>query len=77
MTTKTRLDKLESVVGADGACPLCGQQRPDPVAYAAALADLRAKAEALIARILPHYGGDRDAALAAIRENAPSLSEYL
>jgi hypothetical protein len=44
---------------------------------AAALADLRAKAEALIAEILPHYGGDRDAALAAVREQAPTLSKYI
>lgn len=43
----------------------------------AAIAKLRADAEALIARILPHYGGDRAAALAAIRENAPALSEYI
>lgn len=44
---------------------------------AAALADLRAKAEALIAEILPHYGGDRGAALAAVREQAPTLSKYI
>lgn len=43
----------------------------------AAIAKLRADAEALLARILPHYGGDRAAALAAIRENAPALSEYV
>lgn len=73
MTTKTRLDKLENAMPIDGSCPTCGQRPPDP----AAVADLRRRAEELIADILPHYGGDRAAALEAVREQAPTLSRYL
>lgn len=40
-------------------------------------AALREKAEALLARLLPEYGGDRAAALAAFREHAPTLSAYV
>lgn len=77
MTTKRRLDKIEKALPTDGSCPTCGQRRPDPVRDAAELADLRRRAEELIAAILPHYGGDRAAALEAVREQAPTLSRYL
>ena len=40
-------------------------------------AALREKAEALLAQILPEYGGDRAAALAVFREHAPTLSAYV
>lgn len=38
---------------------------------------LREKAEELLARLLPEFAGDRDAALAAFREHAPTLSRYV
>jgi len=40
-------------------------------------AALREKAEALMQRLLPEYGGDKAAALAAFREHAPTLSQYV
>lgn len=38
---------------------------------------LREQAEALVARLLPEFNNDRAAALAALRESAPTLSEYI
>lgn len=40
-------------------------------------AELRDRAEARIAELMPHTGGDRDAAIALLREHAPKLSEYI
>ena len=40
-------------------------------------AALRERAEALLARLLPEYGGDKAAAMAAFREHAPTLSQYV
>lgn len=40
-------------------------------------AALREKAEAILAALLPEYNFNRDLALAAMRENAPTLSSYV
>ena len=40
-------------------------------------AELRERAEARLAELLPHTGGDRDAAIALLRDHAPALSEYI
>lgn len=40
-------------------------------------AALREKAEAILATLLPEYNFDRELALAAMRENAPTLSSYV
>lgn len=40
-------------------------------------AELRKEAEDILAALLPEYGHDRAAALAALREAAPTLSEYV
>ena len=72
-TIKSRIEKLERAIPADGSCPTCGQTRPDP----AALAKLRERAETRLAEILPHVDGDREAAIAQLREHSPTLSKYL
>ena len=38
---------------------------------------LREKAEAILSALIAEYAGDRDAALLAMRENAPTLSQYV
>ncbi len=40
-------------------------------------AALREKAEAMFAKLLAHHAGDKAAALAMLREYAPTLSEYV
>ena len=69
--TRKRIERIQTKLGASP-CPLCGRTdaRLDD-------AELREKAEALLVQILPQFGGDRLAALAAFREHAPTLSGYL
>lgn len=71
---KARLAKLEKAIPADGSCPLCRRQRPNREAQAAERAEFRKLAEAQIAKLLPQVGGDRDAALAVLKEHAPALA---
>lgn len=48
MTNRTRLEKLEKAIPADGSCPTCGHRRLDPMADARAVAALRQRAEAAL-----------------------------
>ena len=52
-------------------------EKPPGVAEPRNDATLRKEAEEILAALLPEYGGDKAAALAAMREVAPTLSEYV
>lgn len=75
MNTRKRIERIQSGLAALP-CPTCGQMRPSE-AKAQSEAELRKEAEEILADLLPDFGNDRAAALAAMREAAPTLSEYL
>lgn len=51
--------------------------QPTAITESRNAAELRREAEAALALLLPDYGNDKAAALAAMREIAPTLSEYV
>ena len=52
-------------------------EKPTAITESRNAAELRREAEEILAALLPEYGHDRAAALAAMREAAPTLSEYI
>ena len=52
-------------------------EKPTAITESRNAAELRREAEEILAALLPEYGHDRAAALAAMREAAPTLSEYV
>ena len=53
------------------------KKKPTAITESRNAAELRKEAEDILAALLPEYGHDRAAALAAMREAAPTLSEYV
>ena len=53
------------------------RNQPTAITESRNAAELRREAEAALALLLPDYGNDKAAALAAMREIAPTLSEYV
>lgn len=51
--------------------------QPTAITESRNAAELRKEAEDILAALLPEYGHDRAAALAAMRQAAPTLSEYV
>lgn len=51
--------------------------QPTAITESRNAAELRREAEDILAALLPEYGNDEAAALAAMREAAPTLSEYV
>lgn len=52
-------------------------EKPTSITESRSTAELRREAEEIFASLLPDYGGDKAAALAALREVAPTLSQYV
>lgn len=52
-------------------------EKPTSITESRNAAELRREADAALALLLPDYGNDKAAALAAMREIAPTLSEYV
>ena len=52
-------------------------EKPTAITESRNAAELRKEAEAALDLLLPDYGNDKAAALAAMREIAPTLSEYV
>lgn len=51
--------------------------QPTAITESRNAAELKREAEQVLADLLPDFGGDKAAALAALREVAPTLSEYV
>lgn len=53
------------------------REQPTSITESRSTAELRKEAEEIFTSLLPDYGGDKAAALAALREVAPTLSQYV
>ncbi len=75
--TATLDDKSSTLLGIAADKHRLYSEEPTAITENRGDASLREKAEAILAGLIPEFGGDRAAALAALRENAPTLSRYI